>query len=319
MRSKNGLSQPVHFFFSVVLSLFLILVLVTPSNAWHFKGCIYCDVNQNALIDSEDLPLEGVGVDINSTTFMGTTYTGVDGCYFLGLPDFPDTYLQSLDVTTLPENPIFIDPSSNAYSFTTPEDYLKDWLVDSTSCRQKLGQCWLTAGGVKFSPLTQGSLLAEHGPMHSFGGNVFPSCSPEPGDGGQWNHVAHKMKLHFLGTDIHTVACGNVPGIEPGSESPVTPFNFIEFEGTGWLKGIKGNKADYGLVNFYARAEDRNEPGSSGAKDGEDIDRYFIHVWDPSSGNTLMVLDEDMNADNGLVPVQITGGNLQIHISSCDN
>ena len=31
---------------------------------------------------------------------------------------------------------------------------------------------------------------------------------------------------------------------------------------------IKGNKADYPLVYFFARCEDRNEPGSNGQRDG---------------------------------------------------
>jgi len=112
------------------------------------------------------------------------------------------------------------------------------------------------------------------------------------------------------------VACGNVPGIEPGSESPVTPFNFIEFQGTGTLKGIKGSKADFGAVSFFARCEDRNEPGSNGAKDGADIDHYFLHVF--QGGTTLLLVDED--GDPATVdPVTISGGNLQIHISSCAN
>ena len=86
----------------------------------------------------------------------------------------------------------------------------------------------MTAGGVKFEPIILGDaaeISRGGGPKDSFGGNVNPSCSPEPGDGGQWNHVAHSLKLHFLGKTIRVVRCGNVVGIEPGSESPTTPFN----------------------------------------------------------------------------------------------
>ena len=61
---------------------------------------------------------------------------------------------------------------------------------------------------------------------------------------------------------VHTVECGNVEGIELGSESPVTPFNYIEFWGEGTLKGIKGNKFPLIPVEFHAWVEDRNEPGS---------------------------------------------------------
>ena len=66
-------------------------------------------------------------------------------------------------------------------------------------------------------------------------------------------------------------------------------LNFVELNfrlkqvGTGRLQGIKGNKVDFDLVYFWARAEDHNEPGNEGAADGDDIDRYFLWVWtDPT-------------------------------------
>ena len=108
-----------------------------------------------------------------------------------------------------------------------------------------------------------------------------------------------------------------MPGIVPGSTSPVTPYNFIRFRGTGTLRGIKGNNADYGTVHFFARAEDRGEPGSQGGAG----DRYMLHVYsnpaDPV-GSTLLLVDQDANPGS-IDPVVVTGGNLQLHISSCDN
>jgi hypothetical protein len=195
----------------------------------------------------------------------------------------------------------------------------------SATCNstQEGGKCWLTAGGVKFSPIT-GIMMAEvkqNGPTDSVGGNVYPGCNATSGDGGNWNHIAHSKKLHFQGTDITIVRCGNVPGIEPGSESPVTPYNFIEFQGTGTLKGIGGNKDDFGQVCFWARAEDRNEPGNERALlpgGGADIDRYYLRVFNCSSGQTLLLTDIDGNAAT-IDPITITGGNFQLHISSCSN
>ncbi len=253
------------------------------------------------------------------------TPADTEGYYYIGLPDPVDSYTETLNASTLPSDAIFVQPPGAQYDFTLTNDVrwvTRDWLVDSDVCHPP-GKCWMTGGGVKFSNLT-GTDLAEakpHGPMHNMGGNVFPSCDPDPGEGGQWNHVAHSDKLHFLGRVIHTVNCGNVPGIEPGSESPVTPYNYIEYEGTGSLKGIKGNKVDHGSVHFFARVEDRNEPGSRGAKEGVDIDRYFIHVFsDPGDphGTTLLLVDVDGESST-VDPVTITGGNLQLHISSCDN
>jgi hypothetical protein len=178
----------------------------------------------------------------------------------------------------------------------------------------------MTAGGTKFESLV-GDDLAQHGPRNSFGGNVFPGCNPDAGEGGQWNHIDHALKLHFQGWAVQTVACGNVPGIDPGSESPVTPFNYIEFMGTGTLTGIQGNRFPRTAVHFFARVEDRNEPGSEGPADGEDVDRYFLQVFsDPAdpAGTTLLLADVDGDPTT-LDPLTITGGNLQLHISSCED
>jgi hypothetical protein len=297
----------------------LMLMGTGIANAWHASGYIYCDVNQNNQIDGEDDPLENVTVNIvnNNSSFVGTISTDANGYYYINLPDLPDTFTVTLDEATLPVPFSYVIPQGGEFVSTTTDNqphFFHQWLIDSETCWE-VG-CWLTGGGVKFSTYT-GTKLAEKGPKHNFGGNVFPSCDPNPGDGGQWNHIAHAEKLHFQGWTINTVDCGNVPGIEPGSESPVTPYNYIEFQGTGTLKGIKGNKVDYGNVFFFARAEDRNEPGSHGAKAGADIDRYFLHVFD-SGGNTLLLVDEDDDPST-INPVPITGGNLQLHISSCDN
>jgi hypothetical protein len=179
------------------------------------------------------------------------------------------------------------------------------------------GLCWLTGGGVKFEPVT-GTRQAEHGPQVNFGGNVWPACSETAGAGGNWNHIDHRLKLHFHGTEIPNVGCGNVEGIPPGSESPVTGFNVIEFEGTGTLQGIAGNQDDFGTVCFAARAEDRNEPGSNGAKDGTLVDRYSLVVWDCDTGAPLLIFGEGDGSEIP-PPVTITGGNLQMHDSSCEN
>ena len=157
--------------------------------------------------------------------------------------------------------------------------------------------------------------MATGGPKDSVGGVAYPSCSPFPSNGGQWNHLAHSLKMHLIGKDIMVIRCGNVPDIEPGSESPVCPVNFIEFTGTGVVKGIHGNKMEDLPVSFFVRAEDRNEPGNEHALNsngGEDIDRYFLRVED--SGGSL-VFQVDDGAGN---PLTITGGNFQIHCTSCD-
>lgn len=294
--------------------------------AWHTEGCIYCDDNGNGQVDADDPTLSGVRVIVTNKDGSFTTdgYTDQNGCFYIQLPDIADCYVQTIDETTLPDGAVILDPNGGILEYCLDEGppswamAIYDYLVDCNA--EEHHACWLTGGGVKFCSLT-GTSLAEHGPQHNLGGNVFPSCDPDPGDGGNWNHIAHSLKLHFQGKVVEDVRCGNVADIEPGSESPVTPFNFIEFWGTGTLKGIKGNKVSHDLVYFFARCEDRNEPGSNGAKDGADVDRYFLHVFsDPSdpAGSTLLLIDIDGDPET-VDPITITGGNLQIHISSCDD
>lgn len=87
------------------------------------------------------------------------------------------------------------------------------------------------------------------------------------------------------------------------------------------LKGIQGNKLGTIPVYFNARTEDRNEPGTKGANAGSGIDRYYLHVFtslaDPVVSTKLLV-NGDVSPLN-VVPIEISEGNFQIHISSCDN
>jgi hypothetical protein len=281
----------------------------TKVAAWEVTGYVYCA--------GSGLPLEGVIVNVGQVggSFTGSVTTDSAGFYALSLPDVPADFSATLDLSGVGGGTI-VSPNPVPVLFsTTDTDFEKSikWVVDSPRCTGLA--CWLTGGGAKFSTIT-GTSLAERGPQQNFGGNVNPSCDPDPGQGGQWNHVDHTAKLHFQGTIITVDRCGNVDGIPPGSESPVTPFNFIEFHGTGTLKGIKGNKVSFDTVCFVGRAEDRNEPGSSGQRDGAKKDRYFIRVTDCSSGATLLEL-EDVLQPGASDPVTITDGNLQIHVSSC--
>ena len=288
-----------------LLALGALGALFVSSTTWAttISGTVVCEGDGSALA--------GVEVQITAplpSTWSAVVTTDVNGYYSLsGL--YPGEWSVVIVGGTSPDV-IGITPPSHLIVLTDQVWFgVADFAVDDPSCRPQAGLCWMTAGGVKFEPIL-GSDVAQHGPKDSFGGNVHPSCSPEPGNGGQWNHVAHSLMLHFMGTDIVQVECGNVPGIEPGSESPVTGFNYIEFSGIGWVQGIKGNKAPRQPVMFEARVEDRNEPGNERASAGENIDRYWLRVTD--MGGT--VFEVGTHDD----PITITGGNLQLHESSCD-
>jgi hypothetical protein len=318
---------------SCVKYLLLVALLVTVPYAYAFACSGQpCCVSVTKTCTNGTAPGEPISFSGTVKNYGIGTCTSVTVVDDNGTPgDFSD------DVTVL--GPIELGPGASANysgSYTPAVSPSTDTVLAtgtcqtntstataSATCEQEGGQCWLTAGGVKFSPIT-GTTMAEvkdNGPLDSVGGNVYPGCNATSGDGGNWNHIAHKKKLHFQGTDIQVIRCGNIAGIDPGSESPVTPFNFIEFKGTGSLKGISGNKDDFGTVCFFAHVEDRNEPGNENAllpNGGANVDRYYLNVFDCSSHASLLLIDMD-----GVVatidPITITGGNFQIHISSCSN
>jgi len=294
------------------------LVSSVAAMAGTIEGTVSCDQKKG--------PLSGIVVTVVSVDpdhpFTGSATSDVDGFYSIDLPAVVACYRATIDPG---QGGVVVSPASGEFDFCVndpkKDGFFQDWIIASPKCGgEEEGACWLTGGGARFSSIT-GTLVGDVGKRHNWGGNVNPGCSPTAGDGGSWNDIDATGKLHFHGTHIEVVRCGNVDGIPPGSTSPVTPFNFIEFKGWGTLRGISGNKADFGTVYFFARAEDRNEPGSTGQRDGAGKDRYFLKVFtDPSNENGSVKILVDIDGDPATVdPLIITDGNMQIHISSCDN
>ncbi len=296
---------------------------IMTASATHITGNVAC---------TGGLGIEGVIVDVVGTndcvgpvSLMATTDAA--GNYAVDFGWCDGTYLVTLEAASLPSDAVVSPPGPVVVTLNTstgPIDAIVNFTVDTAACNG--GMCWLTGGGAKIDPLLDipvahaKSKSSIKTPDIAFGGNVNPACSALAGDGGNWNHVDRNVKLHFQGKSIQVVDCGNVtPPPPPGSTSPVTPFNFIEFAGTGTLKGIGGNKADFGAVYFFARCEDRNEPGSSGANDGALVDRYYIRVYtnpsDPFGSTVYKLGGDDIDPANDVVP--ITDGNLQMHIKPC--
>jgi hypothetical protein len=294
---------------SLLPALAAICVCTGVASAFHLNGVVTCAANGT--------PVAGVVVVATSTDpanpYQASSTTDGNGAYSIPLVSFPLCY----DVTIPGES--VVSPSGGHFLLCTDGStliYYENWTINSSAC-QSVG-CWLTGGGAKFSSIT-GTNLGDYTKLYNWGGNINPGCSPTAGDGGDWNNIDNVNRLHFHGTHIQVLTCGNIDGIPPGSTSPVTPYNYIEFTGSGTLKGIKGNKADFGTVYFWGHIEDRNEPGSNGQHDGAGKDRYFLNVYtnpaDPV-GTSVMLVDNDGDPAT-MDPVTITDGNMQIHISSC--
>jgi len=309
-----------------VLTLAGLMACASSTMAWHITGKVYCD-NGDGVVGAGDTPLGGVTVVVTQVggcmapfVFENSAVTAADGSYWISVLDCDAQYCATLEnvpggAAVLSDNPFCWSSLSTSYS----ENH--DFLVSSDACASK---CWMTAGGVKFEPLAN-EYLAEandgKGPNDSLGGNVYPSCSEFPGDGGHWNHVAHRLKLHLNGQVQHVIKCGNVPGTAPGTDSPVCDVNFIHWEGWGTISPINGGSTGKKVPVYYeAKVEDRAEPGNlKGAKNQpDDVDRYYIKVWYLNANLTIGAPVPGFQFGTYDNPIQITGGNLQIHCTSCD-
>jgi len=153
------------------------------------------------------------------------------------------------------------------------------------------GPCWLTGGGQVYKGKGVGNF--------SFGGVVYPGCSPNAADGGNWNVVDHNTGLHFQGQAIIVDSCSGVP-----TSSPKVNVNIIDFHGTGIISGIGGNELNTMPVSFVARAVDNHDGGA-----GSDL--LFVSVTDASNNVVLQIGNSAADA------AVISTGNLQIHTSSC--
>ncbi len=295
---------------NAIWSVALVALITVLCSAWAYTQQEQCNppigtagYDKHLTCDIRWIDLKGAS-SVEGATFYwsGPSGTGWTGAHLT--TNVPGTYI------------LKITAPSGCYTLDTVQ------LIDDCVPGEN-GVCWLTGGGSKKSPIVDIGLGESVKPrkLYNWGGNVNPGCSPTAGDGGSWNLIDVAQSLHFHATHIEVVECGNVSGIPPGSTSPVTPFNYIHYTGWGTLKGVKGNKTDMPLVYFWARAEDRNEPGSNGMNDGAGKDRLFVHVYANQAnpnGSTLILLDIDGNPAT-VDPFTISTGNLQLHISSCDD
>jgi hypothetical protein len=205
----------------------------------------------------------------------------------------PDTYMVCVDTKTLPGN-AQLDNPCQTITCSDP-GVAVEFDLSGTFCGSTpppTARCWLTGGG---------TIKAGKGkPVYSYGGVVYPGCSPKAADGGNWNVINHATGLHFQGQHIIVDNCSGVP-----TKSPKVPVNIIDFHGTGRLFGVSGNPQASIAVNFVGRAIDNNEPGHG-------KDQLFIQVVDPGSNVVLLQI-----GNSAADPQTVSTGNLQIHISSC--
>jgi len=95
----------------------LALLAASPVWAWHISGQVFCDVDQNQMIDGLDTPITGVGVKMTSVTNNQgtfTTSTDVTGSFLQSLPNSEDDWKVEL-TTGLPAGSTVVIPTSGAF------------------------------------------------------------------------------------------------------------------------------------------------------------------------------------------------------------
>jgi hypothetical protein len=148
--------------------------------------------------------------------------------------------------------------------------------------------------------MTGGGTIGKGGtPDYSYGGVVYPGCSPKAADGGNWNVVDHNAGLHFQGQMIIVDSCSGIP-----TSSPKVNVNVIDFHGNGVIGGIAENDEPTIPVTFVGRVID-NHDGGAGA------DQIFLQV---NNGATTVL----QIGTSALAPATVSTGNLQIHTSGCN-
>jgi hypothetical protein len=233
--------------------------------------------------------LTAAGIEI-CVDGVGCVKTDVAGYAAISVPQ-PGTYTFRVTKSTLPEG-AKVSPPTKQLDVIYDLDGLNvvTFDLDWNLCGPTGGPCWMTGGGTIYR--------ANKVPEFTYGGVVYPGCSPLAAEGGNWNVVAHLLGLHFQGQQIFVDSCSGV-----ATRSPKVTVNTIDFHGTGILSGIGGNSDATVPVTFVGRAVDNLEPGG-----GKDL--LFLAVK----------YNDDVVLQIGTIlePAVIDTGNIQIHTSSCN-
>jgi hypothetical protein len=265
------------------------------AHAWNVSGIVRCPSGR-----------PDVGATVSIPALNLSTTTDSSGAYSIDLPDAPFRGKICLDTSTGTTG--LSVKGNGCQNFSVDEVnmfVLVNFVVNGPSCSCIVPPaCWLTGGG------TISDTSAS--PHYSFGGVVYPGCSPRAAGGGNWNVVDHLAGLHFKGLDIIVDDCCGVP-----TSSPPVNVNEIDFHGTGIISGIEGNAFPTTCVTFVGHAEDHAESGSG-------VDVLYIVVTDCTSGQVYLSITGTAGAACANSPspfnnngVFLSTGNLQIHTSGC--
>lgn len=284
------------------------LVLSTASRAAVVNGTVFCDANQDGIIDTGDVGIPGVLVVITneSSTFSNSAVTAPDGTFSIQIPNptaSPQVFVETLDPASLPDGSTFILPLAITNITTTPAYFISfltttnstnlvftsgtgnsstgDWLIADPECG--------SAGNCKISGV--GHISGTRVVDHAFEGTIRSGNPPS----GRWADTSQALKLEFRSADIQSVICGT------GS---------IEFSGTGVLRSRNGlSPGNETSVQFTV--EIQNLAVGNGRKN-KIVQGYYLDVF-TADGTTLELESADPADPTDIAPVPIDRGHFNIH------
>jgi len=156
-------------------------------------------------------------------------------------------------------------------------------------CGAPPGQfCWETGGG------TLDKVKGDN--VWTFGGVIYPGCSPTAAGGGNLNIVNHVTGLHFKGENFVVDDCRGT-----SDKSPKVSVNIIDWHGTGEVTDAAGDNIP---VNFVGTFRDSHDSGAN-------ADGLYIKVTDQHGTLVFQIGGGPDDLD------LLTTGNVQIHQTGC--
>ncbi len=293
----------------IIAGLALAAGTLSVANAWDTGGYVVCDANQNGQIDANDSALSGVLVVVTNVagTYSNASWTAsADGGFVVSLPNQADSYVEYLHPLTLPSDATVVFPSGGVYHFTldgvTQSNFLGSFLISSSLCASNTPPPPPTVNSNAFCLNAEATISAGRGkPLCVIAGEVSP-VNGGTNLCGEWVVVSFASKLQFKGQPVDVVDEGE------DTDANGALYKYMEFEGTGTLKGFGGCRANYATVSFYVRVEDH---GNSRATP----DLIYFRA-DSADGTTRLLISADSNNPMDIAPVQISKGKVELSVCS---
>lgn len=293
----------------LVAATLLFLALSSASRAATVNGTVFCDANQNGIIDTGDVGIPGVVVVITNqnNSFSNSAVTTADGSFSIEIPNPPaptaaipssQIFIETLEPTSLPEGSSIVIPtaitnvtSAPAYLITftggtnlvftsgSGQSSTGDWLINNPNCGS-VGNCRVSGNGRIGRSRTQVD--------HIFTGRIVSGSPPS----GSWSDTSRALGLQFTSTSIQSVICGT------GS---------IQFSGTGNLSG-RGVRFAINPVQFTVAIQNTSVVNGRRTRT---VQAYYLNIT-TSDGTTLVLVSTDPQDPTDIAPVVISQGNLRL-------